>query len=150
MKAEIQELQILDTLKIIIQPNNLLISEPEGLEYGINYTGSNQVTFKVDAPNKDFIYVLGDFNDWEYDISYLMNKDPETQNFWITIDQLDNQTEYRFQYSIGFEFLRIADVYAEKILDPYHDQYIPESNYPNLIEYPSGNVKRHCFCFSNK
>ena len=81
-----------------------MISEPEGLEYGINFTGSNEVTFKVDAPNKDFIYVLGDFNEWEYDISYLMNKDPETQNFWITIDQLDNQTEYRFQYSIGFEF----------------------------------------------
>ena len=61
--------------------------------------------------------------------------------FWLTIDELDNQDEYRFQYSIDFEFLRIADVYAEKILDPYHDQYIPESNYPDLIEYPSGNVK---------
>jgi len=141
LKAEIQELQILDTLKIIIQPNNLLMSEPEGLEYGINFTGSNEVTFKVDAPNKDFIYVLGDFNNWEYDINYLMNKDPETQSFWLTIDELDNQDEYRFQYSIDFEFLRIADVYAEKILDPYHDQYIPESNYPDLIEYPSENVK---------
>lgn len=140
-KAEAQDLQIFDTLNIIIQPNNLLISEPEGLEYGINYTSSNQVTLKVDAPNKDFIYVLGDFNNWEYDINYLMNKDPETQNFWITIDQLDNQAEYRFQYSIDFEFLRIADVYAEKVLDPYHDHFIPESNYPDLIEYPTGNVK---------
>jgi hypothetical protein len=32
----------------------------------------------------------------------------------------------------------VADVYCEKILDPWNDPFIPESVYPNLIDYPDG------------
>jgi len=34
--------------------------------------------------------------------------------------------------------LKVADIYSEKILDPWNDQYIPAANYPSLKPYPSG------------
>ena len=52
------------------------------------------------APGKEFVYVLGDFNDWSYDLSYLMKKDSQNELFWLTIEGLDPMQEYRFQYSI--------------------------------------------------
>ena len=80
--------------------------------------------------------VLGDFNNWQYDLSYLMKKDPVSDRFWLTIDGLNPNQEYRYQYSIDDQYLRVADVYSEKILDKYNDQYIPLGNYPDLIDYP--------------
>jgi glycosidase len=32
----------------------------------------------------------------------------------------------------------VADIYSEKILDPWNDQYIPAANYPSLKAYPTG------------
>jgi 1,4-alpha-glucan branching enzyme len=76
--------------------------------------------------------VLGDFNDWEIESNKKMKRDGEY--FWITLDNLISGQEYGFQYLV--DALRIADPYADKILDP-EDQYIPESTYPNLKAYPS-------------
>jgi hypothetical protein len=36
------------------------------------------------------------------------------------------------------EGMRVADVYADKILDGWNDGWIPETTYPNLIDYPTG------------
>ena len=80
--------------------------------------------------------MLGDFNNWQYDLAYLMKKDPVSDRFWLTIDGLNPNQEYRYQYSIDDQYLRVADVYSEKILDKYNDQYIPVGNYPDLIDYP--------------
>jgi hypothetical protein len=47
--------------------------------------------------------------------------------------------EYIFQYLVDGE-IRIADPYADKISDPWNDQYIDESTYPGLKPYPSGKT----------
>jgi 1,4-alpha-glucan branching enzyme len=129
--------QVFDTLALIIQPEPEELSAPSGIVDGVNSTGDTEVTFRLFAPGKDFVYVLGDFNNWEYDLNYLMKKDPINNRFWLTVEGLNPNQEYRYQYSVDDEYLRVADVYSEKILDKYNDQYIPQGNYPDLIEYPS-------------
>lgn len=128
--------QVVDTIALIVQPESEELTAPEGLNQGVQVTGEGEVTMCLLAPGKEFVYVLGDFNDWSYDLSYLMKKDSQNELFWLTIEGLDPMQEYRFQYSIGEDYLRLADVYSDKVLDPYNDEYISEDNYPGLTEYP--------------
>jgi glycosidase len=117
-------------------PNIAVI--PSYGEEGILYPNETTAYLQLRAPFKDFIYVLGDFNNWTFLPEYKMNESPDGQYFWIEIQNLDPNTEYRFQYHIDWEGIRVADPFCEKILDPFNDQFISEEVYPNLIEYPSG------------
>jgi len=127
---------------IMINPPVTYISRPEGIVDGINVIDNNSVTFSLQAPFKDFVYLIGDFNDWLIDTSYFMQCEDNggtDVHWWLTVDNLDLQTEYAFQYLVDGE-IRIADPYSEKILDPGNDQYIPEVVYPNLKLYPTGKT----------
>lgn len=130
--------EIYDSTLVIIQGDPNVSPAPAGTIDGINYIDDETVVLQIYAPFKEFIYVLGDFNNWQFSEDYFMNKTPEGDRFWLEIGGLNPGQEYRFQYSIDDQDLRVADVYAEKILDPWNDQWIPESVYPNLIEYPEG------------
>jgi len=125
-----------DSTLVILQGGPNIAPSPDGVVDGINYIDDETVVLQIYAPMKEFIYVLGDFNNWQFDADYFMNVTPEGDRFWLEIEGLNPEQEYRFQYSIDSEDLRVADIYAEKILDPWNDQWIPESVYPNLIEYP--------------
>lgn len=105
---------------------------------GILYPNQTTAYLQLRAPFKSFIYVLGDFNNWTFSPEYKMKKTPDGQYFWIEIQNLDPNREYRFQYYIDWEGIRVADPYCEKILDPWNDQWISEETYPNLIPYPDG------------
>jgi hypothetical protein len=101
---------------------------------GINYPGdATRAILSLWAPDKTSVYVLGDFNDWEISSGYQMKQQGE--HFWLEITGLTPGTEYAFQYLVD-ETLRLADPYADKILDP-DDQYIPSATYPSLKTYPS-------------
>ncbi len=113
---------------------------PEGVIDGINYVSDSTVTLVLHAPYyKNFVYVIGDFNDWQVDQNYFMKQVPDRQKYWLTISGLDPNQEYRFQYFVDGE-IRIADPYAEKVLDPGNDKYISEDTYPDLIPYPTGKT----------
>ena len=110
---------------------------PEGVTDGVNIVDDNTVTLVLHAPYyKDFVYVIGDFNDWQIDQNYFMKRTPDLQKFWLTINNLQPQQFYRFQYFVDGE-IRIADPYAELVLDPWNDQYIGNETYPGLISYPT-------------
>nr|WP_320120273.1 alpha-amylase family glycosyl hydrolase [uncultured Marinifilum sp.] len=123
-----------DTIDFYIREDVIVEDMPEGIIEGINYIDDNTVTLAMYAPNKDYAYVTGDFNNWEINDTYLMKKDGDY--YWITIDNLTAGKEYIFQYVIDGN-IKIADPYADKILDPWNDEYISDSTYPNLIAYPS-------------
>lgn len=107
---------------------------PTGIIDGINYYGDQtKVTLSLWAPGKSSAYVLGDFNGWEISSDYKMKQDGE--HFWLEITGLTPGAEYGFQYLVQ-ETLRLADPYADKILDP-DDQYIPATTYPNLMTFPT-------------
>jgi len=106
---------------------------PASLVDGINYIDNQEVRLVLYAPGKEHVFVIGDFNDWTPGSGFRMNKDGS--RFWITIDGLEPETEYAFQYLVDGE-LSIADPYSEKVLDPWNDKWIPEEIYPNLKPYP--------------
>ncbi|MEO0405548.1 MAG: hypothetical protein AAF193_11815, partial [Bacteroidota bacterium] len=54
--------QIMDSFTIIVLPNQPVESIPAGIELGINYTSDASATLRLFAPNKDDIFVIGDFN----------------------------------------------------------------------------------------
>ena len=129
---------ITDEKVVIILPAINVAAAPAGTIDGINNTSSNGVRLQLYAPNKSFVFVIGDFNNWQLDLSYLMNRTPDGNTYWLDIPNLSPGTEYRFQYYINMEGMRVADVYSDKILDGWNDGWIPESTYPNLIDYPAG------------
>jgi len=129
-----------DTTYIINkQASNVAVS-PTGIQDGINYINDNTVILQLYAPFKSYVYLLGDFNNWEYDNNYLLNKTPDGNRYWIQINGLTKGKEYSFQYCLDDAKLRVADVYADKFLDPFNDQFIPAVTYPNLIKYPAGKT----------
>lgn len=113
--------------------------QPKGWVKGINYLADDSVGLVLFAPNKDYVFVIGDFTDWRLDEKYMMNKAPDSYNFWLPIGDLIPGNEYVFQYYIDGE-LKIADPYTEKTSDP-NDKYISDETYPGLIDYPAAKTK---------
>jgi glycosidase len=68
-----------------------------------------------------------------------MAKTPDGNRYWLRITGLTPGTEYAYQYLVDGN-LRIADYYAEKILDPNDDPFIPVETYPSLKPYPTGRT----------
>ncbi|SNT34453.1 Por secretion system C-terminal sorting domain-containing protein [Ekhidna lutea] len=106
---------------------------------GINCGEDNtSVTLALRAPNKEHVFVIGDFNDWSLSNEYLMKKDDEV--FWLTLSELTPGEEYLFQYLVDGE-LKIADPYAEKISSQFDDaEIISDNRYPNLKPYPGSET----------
>lgn len=130
-----------DTILLTKHTATTLAPIPAGREEGISYPDPSTVYLQLRAPHKEFIYVLGDFNNWTFLPSHMMKKDPGGQFFWVEISGLDPGREYRFQYSIDQTGLRVTDPYCEKILDPSNDSWIPSSTYPDLLSYPTGKAE---------
>ena len=134
-----------DTLNIVVNPVRTNVPVPIGMKDGINYYESkpSEITLVLYAPRKDFVYVIGDMNDWQVDPGYIMNRHeitPDSVRFWITLDIFEPGLEYGFQYLVDGN-IRIADPYVEKILDPFDDRFIPATVYPNLKAYPAGKTE---------
>jgi 1,4-alpha-glucan branching enzyme len=129
---------ITDSMLIIVAPTPVTQNAPMGTIDGINYIDNNTVRLQIFAPFKDYIFVVGDFNNWQLDLDYLMKRNTAGDTYWLDITGLNPTTEYRFQYHIDNEGMRVAEIYSDKILDPWNDLWIPEDNYPNLIDYPNG------------
>ena len=123
MKKILLPLLLLFILKANAQ-NPIIAPIPVGDTDGINYeAGNTSVVLVLYAPLKQYIYVEGDFNNWQVQSNYLMNKTPDGNRFWIRISNLTPGTEYAYQYLIDGS-LKVADYNCEKILDPANDQYI--------------------------
>ena len=130
---------ITDKLQLIFKPKNTVLNLPPSIKDGINYINDNTVTLSFFAPQKSFVYLIGDFNNWQTDPKYLMNQTPEGDRYWLTINNLEKGKEYTFQYLIDGK-VAVGDPYCEKILDPKFDGAIPASTYPNLKSYPLNNT----------
>ncbi|GJQ20061.1 MAG: hypothetical protein HBSIN02_04160 [Bacteroidia bacterium] len=115
---------------------------PQGADHGINNIDNTTITLALFAPYKDFVYVIGDFNDWKIDTLYFMKRhqiNPDSIVWWTTINGLTPGQEYSFQYLVDGT-LRIGDPYSEKVLDPWNDQDISSVTYPGLKPYPAGKT----------
>lgn len=125
-----------ESFNLIVVGDPVVESPPDGVRDGVNIVDDNTVILQLTAPYKNYVFAVGDFSNWELDYSYLMKRAPGGNRWWVAIDGLEPGQEYRYQYLIDEECLRVADPYSEKVLDPFNDVYIPEESYPNLIAYP--------------
>jgi len=129
---------VTESITIIVLPAVNIESAPAGTVDGINYISGSTVRLQLYAPNKDYVFVLGDMNDWQFDLDYMMNRTPDGLTYWIELNGISPGQEYRFQYHVGDEAIRVADIYSEKILDFWNDPWIPDETYPALTDYPAG------------
>ncbi|MEO6682157.1 MAG: alpha-amylase family glycosyl hydrolase, partial [Ginsengibacter sp.] len=131
-----------DTINFYVENPINIAPLPSGVIQGINYnSASTSATMVLFAPGKNRVSIIGDFpgSNWVEQASYQLNKTPDGNYWWITLNGLTPGTEYSYQYLIDGT-LRIADPYTEKVLDPWNDQYISTSTYPNLKPYPVGKT----------
>ena len=128
-----------DTVYYVVNNPVQTAAAPSSAEYGINYDSPTQITLKLHAPFKNYVYVIGDFNDWQPHPDYFMTRDTSGTDWWITIDSLTAGQKYAFQYWVDGE-IKIADPYSELILDPWNDGFIDANTYPNPHPYPDGKT----------
>jgi len=136
-EAEISAITYKDTLQfdVFISSGSPVTNLPAGVNSGINYQEDpTKATLVLTAPGKEFVFVVGDFNNWQIDDNYKMNKTPDGEQFWITLNNLEPGKEYVFQYWVD-GVIKVGDPFADKVADPWNDAFIPESVYPNLPSY---------------
>ncbi|PTX60165.1 putative secreted protein (Por secretion system target) [Kordia periserrulae] len=138
------------TFSVVINPGTVTENLPAGLEDGINYDAdTSKATLVLDAPNKDFVYVAGSFNNWQPDATYAMKKDGATGKFWLELTGLTPGQNYTYQYWVVDEtpianspaLVKTADPYSTLVLSPFDDPFIPATTYPNLPAYPAGQER---------
>lgn len=139
-RAIIGSTTISDTINFFVTPPVGVAPLPAGVQEGINYlSDETSVVLVLYSPGKSSVHVIGDFNNWTQSVSTQMNKTPDGNYSWIQISGLTAGTEYAYQYIVDGN-VRIADFYAEKVLDPDNDQFISATTYPNLKPYPAGKT----------
>ena len=82
------------TAELVAYPQQTDTDRPQGLKDGITYVDDNTVRLSLFAPNKEFVYLIGDFTDpeWEVQSQYLMNRDEvnsDSTYYWIEISGLN-------------------------------------------------------------
>ena len=128
-----------DSFIYVINGSIVVQDPPANMELGVNYLTDTSVLLKLYAPNKQFVYVIGDFNDYQLDANYYMQQATDNATWWLQINGLTPNTEYGFQYVVD-NAITVADPFSELVLDPWNDQWIPNITYPNLKPYPTNKT----------
>ncbi|MDV7188553.1 alpha-amylase family glycosyl hydrolase [Lutibacter sp. TH_r2] len=143
-----------NSFEVSLEPTVTTEEMPAGLEDGINYNESDptKATLVIDAPNKDFIYVAGSFNNWTESSSYLMKKNTTGTKFWLELTGLTSGEIYTYQYWVyalnpvadSPQLVKTADPYSTLVLSPFDDPWISENTFPDLTTtyaYPDGQER---------
>lgn len=125
-------------VSVKIKPQISLQNPPVLLKNGITYESDSTAYLKLIAPQKEFVYVVSELNNWTENPDFLMNKSADGSYFWLKFSQLVKGKQYAYQYLLDGA-IAIADPYAELVLDPDYDKFITSATYPNLKAYPVDN-----------
>ena len=129
---------IADSVYVHVLGPEIAENKPVDAKKGINYPDTHSALLVLWAPNKQNVFALGDFDDWQPSSNSRMKRDGDY--FWLKIDNLIPGKEYAFQYLVD-GILKIADPYTDKILDPSNDKEINAATYPDLLSYPTGKTE---------
>lgn len=135
--GESQSYSISVTYQQAVEPE--LSEVPQGWTEGVNVLSPDSVGLVLLAPNKSYIYAIGDFSNWGVQDRFLMKKHIVSEDevyWWVGIGGLEAATEYGYQFFIDGQ-QKVADPYAELLLHP-DDTFISEEIFPNLKAYPQG------------
>jgi 1,4-alpha-glucan branching enzyme len=128
------------TFSFVLTATTQIAELPAGAKEGVVFiNGGQSALVTLYAPEKQSVYVVGDFNNWQPSTDQFMKKTRDGKTWWVQIDHLDAQKTYGYQFVIDGK-IKVADPYGEVQLDPDNDPSIPDSNYPNMPAYPSGKT----------
>jgi 1,4-alpha-glucan branching enzyme len=130
---------LIDTFTYLVNPSLTYINSPAGTKNGVNVLNDSTAIIQLYAPEKEHIYLLGDFNNWQPDLTYHMNLSTDSTTWWIKLNNLTPNTTYGYQFFIDGS-LRLADPMSMRIADPSNDQTISAQTYPNPYTYPTGST----------
>jgi 1,4-alpha-glucan branching enzyme len=126
-----------DSAYYTVNPSITFLDPPVGTTNGINYINDSTVVLRLFAPEKEHVYVIGDFNQWVPSASYYMNLSLDSTTWWLTIGGLTSGQRYGYQYLIDGN-LKLADPLSTLILDKNNDGVIGALTNPNPHPYPNG------------
>jgi pullulanase/glycogen debranching enzyme len=126
-----------DSVYYTVNPSIVLIDPPLGTKNGINHINDSTVVLRLYAPEKEHVYVIGDFNQWVPSANYYMNLSLDSTTWWLTIGGLTPGQRYGYQYLIDGN-LKLADPLSTLILDKNNDAAIGALTNPNPHPYPTG------------
>lgn len=141
------------TFSVVVNPGIISQEIPSGVVDGVNYNQADptKATLVLNAPNKDFVYVAGSFNNWQPSTIDAMKKDPISGKFWLELSGLTSGTVYTYQYWVGDQtslpanspaLVKTADPFSTLVLSPFDDPEIATLGvYPNLPQYPVGQER---------
>lgn len=109
---------------------------PANTQLGANWVSETEVILRLDAPNKQNVYVIGSFTNWQINSNYQMTKTPDGRSWWLRISGLQAGQSHLYQYFVDCG-IRISDPLSTLVLDPWNDQHIPQTTYPNIPAYPT-------------
>jgi len=121
----VQSASTIAALPANVNPNGITIHDDK-----------KTVSFAITAPEKQSIFLLGDFNTYQALAEYAMDKTPDGKTFWISLSDLDFNKKYTYQFLIDGA-IKVADPYSELVLDTEHDGNIPASSKAAIPSYPS-------------
>lgn len=127
-----------DSVLILVNGTPNIQNPPAELLQGLNRITADSVVFRLFAPEKNNIYVIGDFNNWTPSLDYQMNLSDDGNNWWLGVSGLQENQRYGYQYLIDGQVF--ADPLSELIADPANDGNIPAYIYPNPYPYPAGKT----------
>ena len=103
---------------------------PDGIEDGITTLADGTTYFVLRAPEKSYVYVLGEFNGWtetEDGLMFRDDSDPRGTRWWVRVDGLTPGQAYGFTYFVDGT-LEVTDPYA------------PLVYYPGESQHPGGGI----------
>ena len=136
---------------VVINPGLTTGIMPAGLLDGINYNPADptKATLVLNAPNKDFVYVAGSFNNWQPGSAFAMTRDSNSpagsRRFFLELTGLTAGQIYAYQYWVGDQtslpvgsppLVKTADPFSTLVLSPFDDPEIVQLGvFPNLPVY---------------
>ena len=128
-----------DTLNYVVVGSPTVAAAPSGSKNGLTLINDSTALFRLHAPHKEHVFLLGDFNQFLPDATYLMHLTPDSSTWWLLVSGLNLQQRYGYQFLIDGQ-LRVADPLSALIADPNNDGAISAQIYPNPYPYPSNKT----------
>jgi len=128
-----------DSISIMVNPSVNVADPPSGTVLGANYIDDSTVILELYAPDKNHVYVIGDFNNWMPSTAFHMSRGTDNATWWLKISGLTPGNAYGYQYYIDGE-LKVADPLSQVVLDPNNDWFISADTYPDPHPYPTNQT----------
>ena len=126
----------IDSAYYTVNPPVNYQNPPAGMKNGLNHLSDSSVLIQLFAPEKEHVYLIGDFSNWLAQTNYHMNCSLDSTTWWTTVSGLTPNQFYGYQYLIDNN-LKLADPLSTLIADPNNDNAIDTLTYPNRYTYPT-------------